>query len=265
MARTHIIGSRTGARPLDKLRPSHIDAWKVELKDRGLAESSIRTAYTVLRAVLDTAVRDKAIAHNPAHAVRRPKVTANKAAYMTPDQVRSLLAAAEGSRYAPLFALLVNSGLRRGEALALHRSDIDLDAKLLRVRGTLARVDGELLVTETKIAKSRRIVPLSPLQRICCANVRTRQRAERLLAGSMWQQTPYVFTTEFGQPPSRSRRSVPSCLRPSGCILCGTLLPRSCCRPACRSKWSLRSSVTRASQSLETSMATSRLTCLVTH
>jgi integrase len=81
-----------------------------------------------LRTVLDTAVRDKAIAHNPAHAVRRPKVTANEAAYMTPDQVRSLLAAAEGSRYAALFALLVNSGLRRGEALALHWSDIDLDA-----------------------------------------------------------------------------------------------------------------------------------------
>jgi hypothetical protein len=41
-------------------------------------------------------------------------VNDNDAAYMTPDQVRSLLAAAEGSRYAPLFALLVNSGLRRG-------------------------------------------------------------------------------------------------------------------------------------------------------
>ena len=47
---------------------------------------------------------------------------------MTPDQVRSLLAAAQNSRDAPLFALLVNSGLRRGEALALHWSDIDFDA-----------------------------------------------------------------------------------------------------------------------------------------
>ena len=165
MARTNIVGGRIGARPLDKLRPSHIDAWKVELKDRGLAESSIRTAYTVLRAVLDTAVRDKAIANNLAHTVRRPKVTANEAAYMTPEQVRSLLAAAEGSRY----ALLVNSGLRRGEAPALHWSDIDLDAKLLQVRGTLARVAGELVVTETKTTKSRRIVPRSPLQRMCCA------------------------------------------------------------------------------------------------
>ena len=63
---------------------------------------------------------------------------------------------------APLFALFVNSGLRGGEALALHWSNIDLDAKLLRVRGTLARVDAELVVTETKTAKSRRVVPLSP-------------------------------------------------------------------------------------------------------
>ena len=80
---------------------------------------------------------------------------------------------------APLFALLVNSGLRRGAALALHWSDIDLDAKLLRVRGTLARVDAELVVTETKTAKSRRVVPLSPTAENVLRDVRTRQRAER--------------------------------------------------------------------------------------
>jgi integrase len=200
MARTHIIGAQIGAKPLDKLRPSHVDAWTVELKGRGLAESSIRTAYTVLRAVLDTAVRDKAIGQNQAHAVRRPKVTGKEAAYLTPDQVRSLLVAAEGSRYAPLFALLVNSGLRRGEALALHWSDIDFDAKLLRVRGTLARVDGELVVTETKTAKSRRVIPLSPTAEKVLRDMRTKQMAERLRAGAMWQPTPYAFTTELGEP-----------------------------------------------------------------
>ena len=57
MARQHIIGSKIGAQPLDKLRPSHIEAWKVELEHRGLSESTIRSAYTILRAVLDTAVR----------------------------------------------------------------------------------------------------------------------------------------------------------------------------------------------------------------
>jgi integrase len=55
-------------------------------------------------------------------------------------------------------------------------------------------------VTKTKTAKSRRVVPLSPTAENLLRDVRTRQRAERLLAGSMWQPTPYVFTTEFGQP-----------------------------------------------------------------
>jgi integrase len=53
----------------------------------------------------------------------------------------------EGNRYTPLFALLVNTGLLRGGALALHWSDVDLYEKLLRVRGTLAHVDGELIKT----------------------------------------------------------------------------------------------------------------------
>ena len=30
MAHTHIIGAKIGTKPLDKLRPSHIDAWTVE-------------------------------------------------------------------------------------------------------------------------------------------------------------------------------------------------------------------------------------------
>ena len=81
---------------------------------------------------------------------------------MTPDQVRSLLLAAKPSRYAPLFELLVNTGLRRGEVFALQWSDIDFDGKLLRVRGTLARVAGELVVTETKTPRSCRVNCASP-------------------------------------------------------------------------------------------------------
>ena len=64
-----------------------------------------------------------------------------------------MLSAAEGTRYAPLFTLLVNTGLRRGEALALQWSDVDLEAGTLRVRGTLARVNGKLEVTRAKDGK----------------------------------------------------------------------------------------------------------------
>jgi integrase len=89
--------------------------------------------------------------------------------------------------------------LCRGEALALHWSDIDLDAKLLRIGGTLARVGGQLIVTETKTPSSSRVIPLSPTAERLLRDLRANQRAERLRAGSMWQPTPYVSTTELGE------------------------------------------------------------------
>jgi len=200
VARVHIVGSHIGGLALDKVRPMHVEGWIVGLKDKGLAESTIRSAYTILRAVLDTAVRDGALARNPAAVVKRPKVTTKEAAYLTPEQVRTLLEAGKGSRYGHLFTLLVNTGLRRGEALALSWSDVDLGAKLLRVRGTLARVDGKLIVTSTKTAKSKRSIPVSEATETLLKDIRTRQLKDRLKAGSQWHQTGYVFTTEDGMP-----------------------------------------------------------------
>ena len=79
VARTHILTSPIGRLPLDRVRPSHVEGWVVELRRKGLAESTIRSAYTILRAVLDTAVRDGALASNPAAVIRRPKVTSKEA------------------------------------------------------------------------------------------------------------------------------------------------------------------------------------------
>jgi integrase len=94
----------------------------------------------------------------------------------------------------------VHTGLRRGEALALRWTDVDLEHKTLRVRGTLARIDGDLVVTDPKTAKSRRFVPISaPTERIL-RDIRTAQAQQRLLAGPAWQATGYVFTTELGEP-----------------------------------------------------------------
>ena len=200
LTRSHILGSDLGTMPLRSVKPRHVEAWVTGLRSKGLRPSTVRQIYTVLRAILDTAVRDDLLARNPAAALTRPKVEKREAAYLVPDQIRTLLAAAEGSRYAALFALLVNTGLRRGEALALHWTDIDLEDRVLRVRGTLSRVDGNLVVTTTKTERSRRSVPLSSAAVEILRGVRARQRAERLHAGSQWVQTPFVFTTELGEP-----------------------------------------------------------------
>src|ERR1019366_2120109 len=79
----------------DKVRPMHVEGWIVGLRAKGHSESTVRSAYTILRAILDTAVRDGALARNPAAAVKRPKVTAKESVFLTPEQVRTLLEAAK--------------------------------------------------------------------------------------------------------------------------------------------------------------------------
>lgn len=200
LARKHVVESDLGQRPLDRIEPRHVEAWVAGLRKKGLAESTVRSTYTVLRAILDTAVRDRAIGDNPAAVVRRPKVTMKEAMFLTVAQVEDVLAAAEGSRYAPLFRLLVNTGLRRGEALALRWSDVDLTNRTVRVRGTLAREDGELVVTDAKTAKSKRSLFLTDESVGVLQCLRDRQRVERETAGSMWVESGFVFTTELGGP-----------------------------------------------------------------
>lgn len=55
----------------------------------------MRLIYRVLRAVLDTAVRDGLLARNPAVAVKRPPASQKEAGYLSPEQVASARALAK--------------------------------------------------------------------------------------------------------------------------------------------------------------------------
>ncbi len=68
------------------------------------------------------------------------------------------------------------------------------------MRGTLARIDGALAVTEPKTSKSNRFVPISAPAEHLLRNVQRAQAAERLHTGSAWRETGRVFTTETGEP-----------------------------------------------------------------
>jgi integrase len=159
LTRSHLAGSHLGNLPMNRVTPTAVERWLTELRKRGLAESTVRTTYTVARAVGDAAVRDGLIGRNPFAVIKRPKVEQREAAHLTVEQFRALQSALADSRYAPLVEILGHTGLRRGEALALHWRDVDLDERLVRVRGTLARVGGELVVTAPKSKKSTRSVP----------------------------------------------------------------------------------------------------------
>ncbi len=133
----------------------------------------------------------------------RPAVERREAKHLSAAEVAAVLKAAEDSRYYPALALIVATGLRKGEALALSwdRSVLDLDEGWLKVRRTVSRVDGELLFSEPKTTRSRRTVPLSAPVVAMLRRHKKAQTAEKLRAGDQWQNSAaLVFTTELGGP-----------------------------------------------------------------
>ena len=99
-----------------------------------------------------------------------------------------------------MLRLILGTGLRRGEALALRWADVDLDRGEARITGSLVRIDGHLVVAETKTARSRRVVSLSPAIVALLTRQRAAQAGERLRAANLWTDSGFVFTTELGHP-----------------------------------------------------------------
>jgi integrase len=170
-------------------------------RDSNRAKLSKRTvAYTarVLRAALADAVRQGAIPRNPAEAVDPPKPDQREMRYWTPEQARAFLESVTGDRMEAAWRLLLATGLRRGEALGLKWSDVDLDAGKLSVRRTLVAVGYRIEWSTPKTKRSSRTVDLDAGTVAALRRHRTRQLEERMLWGEAWQDADLVFTREDG-------------------------------------------------------------------
>lgn len=130
-------------------------------------------------------------------------MTAQEARYLTVDEVTSLLAGAEGLRYAIVLKVLAVTGARKGEALAWRWSDLTVDDKtgggVLKISRTLGRLGGELKFGPTKSKRSRE-VPVSAAVVTMLRSHRAAQAAERLAAGDRWLDHGLIFATEHGTP-----------------------------------------------------------------
>jgi integrase len=123
-----------------------------------------------------------------------------------------LLNAASGDRLEALYAIALTFGLRRGEALGLSWSDIDLDTGLVHVRRQLRRERlpveerqetgrrTHLILRDLKTKRSRRTLHLTPALDSLLRSHRARQAREQLAAGPGWAESDLVFTTKKGTP-----------------------------------------------------------------
>lgn len=134
-------------------------------------------SLTVLRGMLDFAVRYGAIPFNPADAVRRPRVPKKAPVALAGDQIIAVREAIRLYRVGPHhlgprpdgnlaagFDLMLGSGTRIGEALALRWCDVDLDDATITIEGTMVDISGQGVTRQAfpKTSTSRRTLRLPP-------------------------------------------------------------------------------------------------------
>lgn len=146
-----------------KLDPSDIKALQGELRRKGVGARTRLLVHQILRAAFTQETRDGrgVVAHNPMRGLAAPQYERTTPRYYTVEQTTAFLASTEGTLYHALFVLLLDAGLREGEALALRPSDVDLETRKLRITRSLGWKDGRPVFGPPKTEAGVRDIVLS--------------------------------------------------------------------------------------------------------
>ncbi|MEU5252362.1 tyrosine-type recombinase/integrase [Streptomyces longwoodensis] len=140
------------------MTPAAVRTWRRARLDAGVGASTVAKAYALLRTIMGTAVQDELIRRNPCQiknggtvvTPERPTATIPEA-FAIADKIQP--------RYKALVLLAAFCGLRWGELVALHRSDVDLDHGMIRVRGAVSELtSGKRVYKAPKSAAGKRVV-----------------------------------------------------------------------------------------------------------
>ncbi len=164
------------------------------------SKRQIQFIHAVLRNALSNAVREELITRNVAKLVQIPAPRYKVGIGLSLVDAKRILAAARATRLYAVYVLAATLGLRRGELLGIRWVDIDFDRDTLTVYQTVQRIDGELVIEETKSEASDSVIPLPKITRAVLREHHEIQQEDRTKAGELWTEHGLVFTTRYGGP-----------------------------------------------------------------
>jgi integrase len=131
---------------LSRVELRDIDAWYSEMTKVGVSPGQVRKAHAAVSAALTQAVRWGWITVNPARGAQLPTVVKTPLRIPTDPEIAALLAACTSLDARVWLRLVLATGARRGELLAVRWSDLDGDR--LGISGSMQE-DGTVKSTKT--------------------------------------------------------------------------------------------------------------------
>ncbi|MEV0797854.1 site-specific integrase [Kribbella sp. NPDC050281] len=237
---------------MERLDPEHLDALYLEIAREGLSEKSVLMIHQIIKQMLKMALRRGLVGRNVADLVDSPSHDESDFDALEQVEAKAILDRAvntrNGARWSVAFAL----GLRQAEALGMRWRCVDLDSGRVQVwqlnrtrfrhgcddveactknrhhdgcqseyikhaRYCPERAGGDWVFRKPKGKKVRWVpIPAQLVEQL--RSQRATQAAERLAAGSSWDDWDLVFADQRGRPinPRRDWAEFKSMLSLSG-------------------------------------------------
>ena len=127
-----------------------------------LSNSYVRGLHMMLHNCMERAVKERLIPRNPTEDCIIPKNEKKEMKTLRPENIHDYLKAAEEYDVFALFFLELNTGLRKGELVALLWEDVDTENMTISVSKQASKVKGGIEITRPKTETSIRKLAVSP-------------------------------------------------------------------------------------------------------
>lgn len=198
LARKHLEPSSLAGMRLSSVAPVHLGSFFKDLGQHS-GQSLLRNTYTVLTHLFGSAVRNGLLRQNPLDHIKRPQQAKQEVRFLSDTEMSALMGELSISRYWSVAQLILQTGMRRGEALGLSWDDVDLVGQRLHVRFTL---DAKGRRGTPKTSRSIRTLDLNSKAVALLKGLRKAQNETRLRLGPLYVGCEWspVFPTEEGKP-----------------------------------------------------------------
>ncbi|MFE0508098.1 tyrosine-type recombinase/integrase [Peribacillus butanolivorans] len=204
-----------GHMKIKDLTPTHYQKIINKLADKENSKRTVEIIHTTLSNAMNKAVSLEMLSKNPCSGVTIPNKTINlikeddDLEYLSKDEVIRFLDAAlnENWRYFILFKTLIDTGLRKGEALALQVLDLDFTDNKIKIYKTLNYdvLDINKMFGPPKTETSyRKVLIDESLAALLSRHVLKQKEIKLKLANRYHRETNLVFERGNGLPYSKS-------------------------------------------------------------
>lgn len=176
------------------------DELKYKNKNKPLSAESILHYYRLINVMFNQAVRWGFIEENPNLNIQKPKKTTKKIKFYDEPQVDKLLECLENEsiKYKALIKLAVDTGMRRGEIVALKWDDINFDTNEVVIDNSLKVIKGVVDEEKAKTESSIRTIYISDDTIDILLEYKNWQDEYIKQMGKAWKNENRIFTAKDG-------------------------------------------------------------------